>query len=214
MKLKFSDFFFPIAFVILLWLIHILQFAFHLHWISFGVYPLKLKGLVGIISMPLVHGSFVHLMSNTFPLLTLLVLLKYFYRTEFWGILLFIWISTGLWLWIFGRSSWHIGASGVVFGLFGYILFSGIFSRKKELIAISLLVWFLYAGSLWYIFPGKEQISWEGHLLGFLSGMILSVYHYFLTKRKKIGSEYDFSSEYLYVNNSMNKEIFYIFKQK
>jgi len=187
---------------------YIIPYFFHKDWSVLGVYPLKLKGLIGIVTMPLVHGSWEHLLSNSLPLIVLLSVLYNFYKSQFYFILGFIWITTGIWLWLFGRSAWHIGASGVVFGLFAYVLFAGILSRKIQLIAISLMVWFLYAGSLWGIFPGKIEISWEGHLLGFLSGTLLAIYHYFMSK-KRIVKDYDFSSEFLYSTYSLDIKMEY-----
>jgi len=187
---------------------YLIPYFFDKDWSFLGVYPLKIKGLLGIVTMPLVHGSWKHLISNSLPLLVLLAVLYNFYKERFYFILGFIWITTGFWLWLFGRSSWHIGASGLVFGLFAYILFAGILSRKIQFIAISLMVWFLYAGSLWGMFPGKIEISWEGHMLGFFSGTLLAFYHHFMG-RKRIKKEYDFSNEFMYQNNSLDIEIEY-----
>ncbi len=205
---------FSIGFLVLLWIIQLIQWIYGVYWTFLGVYPLKLRGLVGIITMPLVHGGFKHLISNSFPLLFLVFTLFYFYKNKAINVLFFIWITTGIWLWLFAREAWHIGASGLIFGLFGYILFSGILSKKKELIAISLLVWFLYAGSIWGILPGKPEISWEGHLLGLLSGTLLAFYHYFQSRKLNKNSEYQLSNDFTYRNNSWNMKINYKFKEK
>lgn len=109
-----------------------------------------------------------------FPLLLLSAALFYFYRRVSWNVLLVGYIATGILTWIIGRESYHIGASGIIYMLTSFIFFKGIITRYYRLIALSLIIVFLYGGMMWYLFPIEEGISWEGHLSGFLVGMILA----------------------------------------
>jgi membrane associated rhomboid family serine protease len=86
-------------------------------------------------------------------------------------------LMTGLLVWIAGREAWHIGASGLVYGLASFLFFSGIIRRYFRLIALSLLIVFLYGSMVWGLFPGiYKNVSWESHMLGFISGVILAVW--------------------------------------
>jgi hypothetical protein len=101
--------------------------------------------------------------------------LFYFYRKVAWQTLLIGGVLTGLLTWVIGRPSYHIGASGLIYLLASFIFFKGIFSRHYRLVALSMIVVFIYGGMLWYVFPIKEGISWEGHLGGAISGFFLSL---------------------------------------
>lgn len=144
-----------------------------------GVYPRSLKGLHGILTMPLVHGGFAHLMANLPPFFVLTVLLFSSYRKIAMPVLSLIWLCTGVLLWGIGRDSWHIGASGLIYGLSSFLFLSGLFRRDKQLMAVSLVVVFLYGSILWYMFPWgvKENVSWEGHLSGAVVGVILALFY-------------------------------------
>ncbi len=151
--------------------------AFGLSLAEFGIYPQTTSGLKGIFLSPLIHGSFSHLASNSLPLLVLGTALMYFYREVaapvfLWGLLI-----TGFWVWLMGRPSYHIGASGIIYCLAAFLLVSGIIRRHPRLMALSLLVAFLYGGLIWGVFPVREHISWEGHLMGMLSGALLAWFY-------------------------------------
>lgn len=137
-----------------------------------GVYPLSKKGVFGIFAHPLVHADFSHLFANTVPLLFLSWCLFYFYRDLGAFILFFIWIACGIITFVIGKPGWHVGASGIIYGLAFFLFFSGILRKHIPLIAISLLVTFLYGGLVWNMFPyfAKETTSWEGHLSGAIAG--------------------------------------------
>ena len=135
------------------------------------MYPRTLKGLKGILFSPFIHSGVKHLFNNSVPLFILLLSLFYFYRKIAFKIVCYGGLLTGLLTWIIARDAYHIGASGIVYLLFSFILFSGIIRRYSRLIAVSLIVIFLYGSMIWYILPIKDDISWEGHLSGFLVGL-------------------------------------------
>jgi membrane associated rhomboid family serine protease len=168
----------PGIFVFLMWLVKIIEVLFRLDFSTVGIYPLTVEGLPGILVSPFIHADFKHLFSNTLPLFFLLVALFYFYSDVVLKICIQTYILTGLLVWIFGRSSWHIGASGLVYGVASFLFFSGIIRKYFRLIALSLLIVFLYGSMVWGIFPGiYKNVSWESHMLGFFSGVILSIWY-------------------------------------
>jgi len=172
---------FPSIFVIVIWLVKFVELIFKIDLGVYGLQPLHAKGLIGIITAPLLHVSFSHLFPNTIPLFILSGLLFYFYRVIAWRIFILIWVLTGLWVWFLAREdSIHIGASGIVYGLASFLFFSGIIRRDAKLMAITLLIAFLYGGMVWGVFPQffpRERISWESHLMGLLAGLILAIYY-------------------------------------
>ncbi len=156
-----------------------------LHLNRFGVIPLSWEGLVGIIASPLLHGDLKHLMSNSIPLLALGAGLYYFYPKIATRVVIIAWISSGIALWIIGRPSIHIGASGLVYALAGFIFLSGLLRKQPNLLALSLLVIFLYGGLFWGLLPVEEKISWEAHLTGLSSGFALAINYRHLRPRQK-----------------------------
>jgi membrane associated rhomboid family serine protease len=167
----------PGIFVFFMWLVKIVEVLFDLDFSTFGIFPLTSDGLPGILLSPFIHADFKHLFSNSLPLFFLSVALFYFYSEVALKIYFWIYITTGLLVWIFGRSAWHIGASGILYGIASFLFFSGIIRRYFRLIALSLLIVFLYGSMVWGIFPGiYKNVSWESHMLGFFSGAFLSVW--------------------------------------
>jgi membrane associated rhomboid family serine protease len=166
----------PGIFIVLMWLVKLTEIAIGADFYSFGIYPLAAKGLPGIICSPFIHADFKHLFNNSLPLFFLSVALFYFYSEVALKVFLWNYLLTGVFVWFAGRESWHIGASGLVYGLASFLFFSGIIRRYFRLIALSLLVVFLYGSMVWGIFPGiYENVSWESHMLGFFSGVILAI---------------------------------------
>ncbi len=140
---------------------------------SFGIAPRSLSGLLGIFFAPFLHGSFAHLIANTVPFLTLGFLVMLRGLGTFIGVTLTIMVLGGLAVWLFGASnSVHVGASGVIFGYIGYLVARGYFERSFGSIAIAVLVAVVYGGALWGVLPGNPRISWQGHLFGFLAGVV------------------------------------------
>lgn len=166
----------PGFFVILLWAIKVTEEIFHLELSTLGIYPLTFSGLKGILFSPLIHGSYQHLLSNTIPLLILGWALFYFYRQLGITITLLSWLISGIWVWVFARESYHIGASGIIYSWAAFLFVSGLIRRHPRLMALSLLVTFLYGSLVWGIFPLRERVSWEGHLMGMVSGIVLALF--------------------------------------
>ena len=171
---------FPLLFIAILWIIEIIKEVYHLNFIeNFGIIPLKASGLLGIIFSPLIHSGYPHLYSNTIPIIITGTILFYFYNEIAYQVFFLVYFLTGIWVWLFARDASHIGASGLVYGFVSFIFFSGIIRRNNQLMALSLLMVFLYGSSIWGIFPHffpQENISWESHLMGLIAGFILSVF--------------------------------------
>ncbi len=174
-KIKIQDFWLPLLFAAIMWTVKIIEPEYS-DFYKWGIYPRNPESLIHIITAPFIHGSWNHLINNTVPVLILGSVLFYFYKPVAVKIFFWIWLMSGLWLWALARPSYHIGASGIVYGLASFIFFSGIFRKYYKLIAISLLVVFLYGSMIWGIFPLKKEISFEAHFYGFVAGLILAYY--------------------------------------
>jgi membrane associated rhomboid family serine protease len=164
----------PFILVSVLWLVKFAEWQLDRQFIQLGVLPRTFSGLIGIITSPLIHGNLQHLISNSLPLLVLGGVLNYFYRDLSLRVFLGVYFLSGIWLWLGGRDSYHIGASGVVYGLTAFLFFSGMFRRDTRLMALSMLVVFLYGGMVWGIFPLFHAISWEAHLFGAFAGLLFA----------------------------------------
>jgi membrane associated rhomboid family serine protease len=166
----------PGIFVLVMWLVKIFELLFGVDLTGLGIYPLTIRGLPGILFSPFIHAGFRHLFSNSLPFFFLATALFYFYREVALRVLVWTYFLTGLMVWLWGREAWHIGASGLVYGLASFLFFSGIIRKYFRLIALSLLIVFLYGSMVWGIFPGVyKDVSWESHMLGFVSGVILAI---------------------------------------
>ncbi|WP_040278757.1 rhomboid family intramembrane serine protease [Psychroserpens damuponensis] len=166
---------YPLIFVLSIWIVFWMQVRFFPKIKRLGVYPQEVEGLLGIFTSPFIHADFEHLYHNSIPLFILSVALFYFYRKISWKVLFFGILLSGLFTWVIGRPANHIGASGLVYVLVSFIFFKGIFAKHFRLIALSLIVIFLYGSMIWYAFPIKEGMSWEGHLGGLLSGLLFAI---------------------------------------
>lgn len=157
-----------------MWAVHSINYFAGSHLGHWGIFPRELDGLKGIITAPLIHGSWEHLFSNSAPFFVTTTIIHFFYKRVAWASFIFIYLITGAAVWLFGRSVYHIGASGVVYGLVSFIFWSGIFRRNIKSIVLALIVTILYSGYLQGIIPFQEGISWESHLLGGLTGIIVA----------------------------------------
>jgi membrane associated rhomboid family serine protease len=174
-------FFFPAIFVFILWVVWILGKGFDVdgHWYRFGIIPRTWEGLLGILFCPFIHSGTTHLYSNSVPLLVLCWCLVYFYKDLGYLVFPFLWILSGIFTWLIGRDSSHIGASGLIYALSSFLFFSGILRKYIPLMAVSLIIVFLYGSTVWSMFPVTEVIdpviSWEAHLSGAFSGIVCAV---------------------------------------
>ena len=182
---------FPMLFLLVMWMVFYFNGAYNLHLNQYGLRPLSLKGLTGILTMPLLHGDMGHIVSNSFPILILGTCLFYFYKDIAFTIFFTSYIACGVLVWLFAQSNHpdevHIGASGLVYALSGFLVVSGIIRKHKALFGVSLLITFLYGTIIWGVLPVEYQkaihylvndrinISWQGHLFGFASGIVLAV---------------------------------------
>ncbi|MDA3927334.1 MAG: rhomboid family intramembrane serine protease [Prolixibacteraceae bacterium] len=168
----------PVFFLLIIWLIKIAEVVLGIRLTELGMYPRHIEGLLGIFTSPLIHGDFGHLINNSTSFLILSTALFFFYRKMAYLIFLLNYVLAGILLWIGGREVWHIGASGIIYGLAAFLLFAGILRKDVRLLTISLIVIFLYGSFFWGLFPIEEHISWDGHLMGAISGTILALVFY------------------------------------
>lgn len=158
--------------LLVLWVIQVINYLMGGALTTFGILPRSKMGLIGIITAPLIHGGFDHLIANSVPLFILSILLFFFYKKRSLLIFCLIWITAGFLTWLIGRYAWHIGASIMVYALASFLFFGGIFSKKFLLIIVSVFIAVTYYGLLAGIVPSAGPVSWEGHLAGFISGFL------------------------------------------
>jgi len=170
----------------------LISFFFSIDLTRMGLLPRNLIGLLGIITSPLIHADFSHLISNTIPLVILGWIIFFFYPKVSYILFIFIYILTGLLVWIFARQVYHIGASGVVYGFVSFLFFSGIFRRDNKSIALALVITFLYGGLVWGMIPGLKGISWESHFLGAITGLLAA---YMFRKIDPPAKKYDWEDD-------------------
>lgn len=179
-----------ISLVALMWVVEILdqfvlRIAFGTTLDIYGIIPRNIIGLRGILFAPFLHGNFAHLISNTIPFIILGWLIMLREVSDFVWVSLIAGAVSGLGTWLFGSAGVHIGASGVIFGYLGYLLARGYFERSGLSIALSLFVGAFYGSLLWGVLPFQYGISWEGHLFGFIGGVIAAR---FLTAERQSGA--------------------------
>jgi membrane associated rhomboid family serine protease len=165
----------PAMIIVLFWLVWIFEWVDGIDLYYYGIFPRRISGLVGIITSPFIHANFNHLINNTVPFFFLLTAIFFFYSKVALRVLLISYLATGSLVWLMARSSYHIGASGLVYSFASFVFFSGIVRRNINLLAISLLVIFVYGSMVWGIFPYRPDMSWESHLMGMTVGAVLSI---------------------------------------
>ncbi len=166
---------FPGFFLFLIWFMKFVEFGFETDLGFLGIYPHKIKGLIGIITSPLVHADINHLFDNSIPVFILSLAIFYFYREVAYKVFFLIYFATGILVWIFAREAYHIGASGLIYGFASFLFVSGVIRKNRNLLAISLLVVFLYGSLVWGLFPYDYKISWESHLMGAVTGVVVAI---------------------------------------
>lgn len=166
--------------LLIMWLVFFGEYLLGADWGNWGVYPMHAPGLRGILFSPFLHEGIKHIAANSLPFFVLGTALFYFYRDLAFKVLLFIWLFTGLFVWFGGRDAYHIGASGIIYGLASFLFLSGVIRKDTRLSALSLIVIFLYGSLIWGAIPNflpEKNISWEAHLGGMLSGIIMAVFY-------------------------------------
>ena len=161
-----------VGFAIVLWWLKLWEVFLSRDLYQLGVYPRTLSGLIGIVTGPLVHGSWQHVISNTLPLVLLGSVLLYGYPRSRWWTLGIIWLLSGAGVWLFARDSYHFGASGLTHGMFFFLFVSGILRRDRRSIGLLMVAFFMYGGMLMTIFPREPGISYEYHFFGALAGAL------------------------------------------
>jgi membrane associated rhomboid family serine protease len=164
-----------LGFVVLLWLIHLMNWGLELDPWPFGLRPREWSGLVGIVTAPLVHSDFAHLFANSVPLATVGAAMLFLYPRSALRVLPAVYLGPGVLVWLFGRDSVHLGASGLVYGLVSYVFVAGLLRRDRRAIAASLLVVLMYGSLAWGVLPIQPGVSWETHLSAAVIGALLAL---------------------------------------
>lgn len=166
--------FIPLLFLIIMWAVFAWEIYYQTSFNSYGILPRDITGLRGIILSPFIHGDFSHIVNNSYPVLILGTAIFYFYRKSAKFVLLYSILMTGIWVWAMARSSFHIGASGLIYAWGSFLFTSGVLNKNKRMMGLSMLIVFLYGSMIWGILPLEDGISWESHLFGTVAGVILA----------------------------------------
>ena len=163
-----------LVFVLLLWMVKLVEYFGGLDFTQFGIYPRRVNGLVGILFAPFIHGSIAHLFANTPPIIVIGTMLLYGYPRAAKVLLPVVYLGVGVAVWLFAREAYHIGASGLAFGMLFFVITVGALRRERRTIALSLVVFFLYGGMILGVIPAEREVSFESHLSGALIGIVLA----------------------------------------
>ena len=172
-----STLFIPLLFLLMMWLVKIIEMNFQINFVRYGVFPKTIDGLKGVLFSPFIHKDFTHLINNSYPIIILGGMLFAIYHKIATQLFIWLYFIAGFWLWVIGRPSFHIGASGLIYALASFLLVSVIIRKNPRLTAVSMLVIFLYGSMIWGLLPTKEPISWEGHLAGFIAGILVAIFY-------------------------------------
>jgi len=200
-----------IIIVSILWVAFLFNDIFSLRWNEYGMHPRKIEGLFGVFTMPFLHGDVSHLFSNSVPLFVLLFSIFYFFQRKATVILLMTWFIVGVFTWIIGTEGVHIGASGVVYALAFFLVTISVIKQETKLMAYSLIIIFLYGSIVWGFFPQlfpDKHISWEGHLAGTITGIILAFFYRHEGPVKKVYFEEEEEEDGEEVEEEEEKNIF------
>jgi membrane associated rhomboid family serine protease len=177
---------YPLVFLLIMWSIKFIEIFYNTSYVDFGVLPRSFEGLKGILFSPIIHKDFNHLINNSMPIIVLGSSLIYFYPKIKFKLIAWLYFTSGILLWGIGRESFHIGASGFIYALAGFIFFSGLMKKNKRLSALSLVVVFIYGSMFWGLLPTHENVSWEGHLSGLITGLIIAFFFKDLGPKKDV----------------------------
>lgn len=160
-----------------MWIVYKLDVAYGLHLYLYGVFPRQLHGLMGLLTTPLIHDTenYYHVFENTIALIFFGTMVFYFYRKVAWRVLGLSWVLNGLLVWLFSKPVYHVGMSGVIYGLAFFMITGSIIRKNRQLTGLNFLIIFLYGSIFWGIFPLVPQVSWESHLAGALIGTVLGL---------------------------------------
>lgn len=162
-------------FLLLIWGVYAINEAYALNWRRWGNHPREWEHWTGVFTYPFLHGDLEHLWNNTATFFTLNGLLFYFYRSIAARTWILLYLLSGVGLWVFAKGGNHIGASGINYALAAFLFASGVVRKSQLLLRVTLLVAFLYGGMVWWMLPIDEHISWEGHIAGAVSGLLMAV---------------------------------------
>ena len=192
------SFYVPLALLVLMYLLMWIQWYFKVNLYFLGVHPLHINGVIGIVTSVLIHGNWGHILGNTLPFLIFTAGLYYYYPKIATRVFIGMWLTSGLYLWLFARANWHIGASGLIYSLAFFHITISIIRRELKLMAFSMLIIFLYGSMLWGFFPEffpNENISWQAHLMGAVVGIVFGLFYYKEAPSSKAFFEEDDDSE-------------------
>ncbi|KJF96888.1 rhomboid family intramembrane serine protease [Photobacterium leiognathi] len=147
---------------------------------NYGLLPRHVTHLSNIVVYPFIHGSWTHLFFNlsSFTLLALGVGVNGVARLL--NVILLCWLFGSISVWLFGRISYHVGLSGIIYGIWGYLLIYGLVRRSLLSFIITFLVMIYFSSMIWGVFPTNYQVSFESHLFGAITGGFVG---YFLGKK-------------------------------
>lgn len=203
----------PLIITVAFWVVEFAETIFGFDINEWGIYPRKFEGIFGIAIAPFLHADFSHLLSNSTSFLLLGFSILFFFPRIGQSVFINIYVLTGLGVWLFGRSAYHIGASGLVYGFASFLFFSGLFRKDIKSTMISLSVAFLYGGMLYGIFPNDPKISFESHLIGAIVGLTTAFYYKNYDKEEQINySPSSQSSVFEGYHNIENEYVKYHFK--
>ena len=168
----------PTLLLLMIWGVFFVERSFNIDLSNHGIMPRTISGFQGVFFSPFLHGDLNHIANNSFPLFILTTALIYFYREVSLKVLVYGVMLSGIITWVIGRTSFHIGASSLIYVLVSFIFFKGLMTQYYRLMALSLVVVMLYGGLIWYVFPEVDKkMSWEGHLAGLITGFVFAIYY-------------------------------------
>ena len=165
------------ALVSVLWIVQFLQVLNIYDFVDYANHPRHLDGLIGIIFSPFIHDKyhFEHIISNTLPMMVLLTVLINAYPKIWLLVLVFVHLASGILVWLFAPEyTYHVGISGIIYGIAAFLVASGLFRKDRTSFTIAILVVLVYGGMVLGFLPNKEGVSWQSHLFGALSGIFIA----------------------------------------